>query len=69
MAAAEEQEEGVVACLGSDGPRLRVCRLLATVTGGLTAAGVDGPPDQAREHPGDEGAQRALVQPSRSRHE
>ena len=106
VAAAEEQEEGVVALLGGGGPRLGVRRLLAAVTGGLAAAGVDeppgrdrrqprarvarrvlgphpqrlqqrllqrvlggievlAPPDQAREHPRDEGAQRALVQPSR----
>ena len=112
VAAAEEQEEGVVALLGSaaplhgGGPRLGVRRLLAAVTGGLAAAGVDeppgrdrrqprarvarrvlgphpqrlqqrllqrvlggieilAPPDQACEHPRDEGSQRALVQPSR----
>jgi hypothetical protein len=103
VAAAEEQEEGVVALLGGGWPRLGVRRLLAAVTGGLAAAGVDeppggdgrqpglpvawrvlgphpqrlqqrllqrvlsgievlAPPDQAREHPRDEGAQRALVQ-------
>jgi len=104
VAAAEEQEKGVVALL--DGARLRlgVRRLLAAVTSGLAAAGVDetpgrdrcqprarvarlvlgphpqrlqhrllqrvlggievlAPPDQAREHPRDEGAQRALIQP------
>ena len=106
VAAAEEQEEGVVALLGGGRPRLGVRRLLAAVAGGLAAAGVDeppgrdrhqprarvarrvpgphpqrleqrllqrvlggievlAPPDQAREHPRDEGAQRALVQPSR----
>jgi hypothetical protein len=106
VAAAKEQEEGVVALLGGAGPRLGAHRLLATVTGGLTATGVDEPPgrhrrqpcalvarrvlgphpqrrqqgllqrvlggievlaplDQAREHPWDESAQRALVQPSR----
>ena len=89
------------------GRRLGVRRLLAAVTGGLAAAGVDEPPgrdrrqprarvarrvlgpdpqrleqrllqrvlggvevlaapDQAREHPRDEGAQRALVQPAAS---
>ena len=104
VAAAEEQEEGVVTLLGSGGPRLGVRRLLAALPGGLAAAGVDeppgrdrrqprarvarrvpgphpqrlhqrllqrvlggievlAPPDQAREHPRDEGAQRALVQP------
>ena len=106
VTAAEEQEEGVVAVLGGGRLRLRVRRLLAAVTGGLAAAGVDEPPrrdrgqprarvvrrvlgphperlqqrllervlggvevlapaDQAREHPGDEDAQRALVQPLR----
>ena len=107
MAAAEEQEEGVVALLGAGGgARLGVRHLLAALTGGLAAAGVDeppgrdrrqprarvarrvlgphpqrleqrllqrvlggvevlAPPDQAREHPRDEGAQGALVQRSR----
>ena len=109
MAAAEKQEEGVVALFGDERParpRLGVCRLLAAVAGRLAAAGVDeppgrdrhqprarvarrvlgphsqrlqqrllqrilsgievlAPPDQAREHPRDESAQRALVQPSR----
>ena len=37
-------------------------RLLQRVLGGIE---VLAPPDQAREHPRDEGAQRALVQPSR----
>ncbi len=37
-------------------------RLLQRVLSGIE---VLAPPDQAREHPGDEGAQRALVQPSR----
>ena len=105
MAAAEEQEEGVVALLGGGGLRLRVRRLLAAVPGDLAAVGVDepprrdrgqprarvarrvlgphpqrlqqrllqrvlggievlAPPHQAREHPRDEGAQHALVQPS-----
>ena len=36
-------------------------RLLQRVLGGVE---VLAPPDQAREHPRDEGAQRALVQPS-----
>ena len=108
MAAAEEQEEGVVAFLGGGGPRLGVRRSLAAVTGGLAAAGVDepprrdrrqprgrvarrmlwphpqrfqerllqrvlggvevlAPPDQAREHPWDEGAQRALVRVASAR--
>ena len=103
VAAAEEQEQGVVALL--DGARIRlrlgVRRLLAAPAGGLAAAGVDeppgrdrrqprarvarrvlgphpqrlqqrllqrvlsgievlAPPDQAREHARDEGAQRAL---------
>src|ERR687893_1895268 len=106
MAAAEEQEQGVVAVLCGGGPRLGVRRLLAAEAGGLAAAGVDeppgrdrrqprarvarrvlgphpqrlqqrllqrvlggievlAPPDQARKHPGDEGAERALVQRSR----
>jgi hypothetical protein len=106
MAAAEEQDEGVVALLGGGRPRLGVHRLLAALAGHLAAARVDEPPgrdrrqprarvarrvlgphaqrlqqrllqrvlggievlaapDQAREHPRDEGAQRALVQPSR----
>ena len=106
MAAAEEQEEGVVALLRGGGRWLGVRRVFAAVAGGLAAAGVDeppdrdhrqprarvarrllgphpqrlqqrllqrvlggvevlAPPDQAREHPWDEGAQRALVQPSR----
>ena len=37
-------------------------RLLQRVLGGVE---VLAPPDQAREHPRDEDAQRALVQPSR----
>jgi hypothetical protein len=106
MAAAEQQEEGVVGRLGGGGPRFGVRRLLAAPTGSLAAAGVDqspgrdrrqprarvarrvlgpypqrleqrllqrvlrcievlAPPDQAREHPRDENAQRALVEPSR----
>ena len=107
VAAAEEQEEGVVALVrDGSGRRLRVLLLLAAPAGGLAAARVDeppgrhrgqpgariarrmigpdperlqqrllqrvlggievlAPPDQAREHPRDEGAQRALVQPSR----
>jgi hypothetical protein len=106
VAAAKEQEEGVVALLAGGGPRLGVCRLLPALPGGLAAAGVDepprrhcgqpcvrvvrrvlgphpqrlqqrllqrilrgievlAPPDQPREHPRHERAQRALVQPSR----
>ena len=106
MAAAEEQEEGVVALLGGGRPGLGVRHLLAALTGGLAAAGVDEPPgrhrrqprplvtrrvlgprpkrvqhrllqrvlggievlaspDQAREHPRDEGAECTLVQSAR----
>ena len=108
VAAAEEQEERVVALHGRRParPRLGVRRLLAAMAGGLAAAGVDEPPgrdrrqprarvarrvlgphpqrlqqrllqrvlggievlaapDQTREHPRDESAQRALVQRSR----
>jgi hypothetical protein len=108
MAAAEEEEEGVVPLLGSRPGRrlLRVRRLLAAPPGGLAAAGVDepagrdrrqprarvarrvlgphpqrlqqrllervlgrievlAPPDQAREHPGDESAEHALVHRAR----
>ena len=46
--------------LGPDPQRLQQ-RLLERVLGGVE---VLAPPDQAREHPRDEGAQRALVQPS-----
>src|SRR6185437_16836069 len=44
LAAAEEQEECVVAVLGGGGPWLRVRLLLAAVPGDLAAAGVDEPP-------------------------
>ena len=108
MAAAEEQEEGVVSGLRGGRLRLRpfVQRALASAAGGFAAARVDQPPgrdrvqprvgvlwgvlgpdaqrfherllqrvlgsvevfaaaDQTRQHPGDEGAQRALVPPVR----
>ena len=46
-AAAEEQEEGVVALLGGARPRLGVGHLLAAGAGGLAAAGVDEPPGRS----------------------
>ena len=107
MAAAEEQEEGVVSGLGS-GRRLRpfVQRVLTAAAGGIAAARIDQTPgrdrrqprtrvlrralgpdaqclherllqrvlggvevlaaaDQPREHPGDKGAQLALLHPVR----
>jgi hypothetical protein len=63
MAAAEEQEEGVVALLGDDRPgrpRLGVCRLLAAVAGGLAAARVDEPPGRDRRQPRARVARRVL---------
>ena len=54
VAAAEEQEERVVALLGDDRParpRLIVRRLLAAVAGGLAAAGVDEPAGRDRRQP------------------
>jgi hypothetical protein len=57
VATAEEQEQGVVALLrgvafvAGGGPRLGVRRLLAAVTGGLAAAGVDEPPRRDRRQP------------------
>jgi hypothetical protein len=52
MAAAEQQEERVVALLvGSGGPRLGVRRLLAAVTGGFAAAEVDEPPGRDGRQP------------------
>ena len=60
MSAAEEQEEGVVAPLGGGGPRLGVRRLLAAVTGGLAAAGIDEPPGRDRRQPRARVARRVL---------
>ena len=60
VAAAEEQEEGVVALLGFDGPRLGVRLLLAAVAGGLAAAGVDEPPGRHRRQPRARVARRVL---------
>jgi hypothetical protein len=54
MAAAEEDEEGVVALrdrIGPARPRLGVHRLLPPVAGGLAAAGVDEPPGRDRVEP------------------
>ena len=60
VAAAEEQEEGVVALLGGGRPRLGVRRLLAALTGGLAAAGVDEPPGRDRRQPRARVARRVL---------
>ena len=51
MAAAEEQEECVVALFGGGGRRLGVRHLLAAVSSGLAAAGVDEPPGRDRGKP------------------
>ena len=63
MAAAEEQEEGVVALLADEKParpRLGVCRLLAAAAGGLAAASVDEPPGRDRRQPRARVARRVL---------
>jgi len=60
VAAAEQQEEGVVALFGRGGSRLGVRRLLATLAGGLAAAGVDEPPDRDRRQPRARVARRVL---------
>ena len=61
VTAAEEQEEGVVALLlGGGGPRLGVRLLLAAVTGGLAAAGVDEPPGRDLPQPRGRVARRVL---------
>src|SRR6185312_10235123 len=51
LAAAEEQEEGIVAVLGGGGPWLRMRLLLAPVPGDLAAVGVDEPPGRDRRQP------------------
>src|SRR6266498_936282 len=60
VAAAKEQEEGVVALFAGGRPRLGVRRLLAAVTGGLAAAGVDEPPGRDRRQPRARVARRVL---------
>ena len=51
MAAAEEQKEGVVPVLGGAGRWLGLRDLLAALTGGLAAAGIDEPPGRDRRQP------------------
>jgi hypothetical protein len=60
VTAAEEQEERVVALLRGARSRLHVCLLLAAVTGGLAAAGVDEPPRRHRAQPRARVARRVL---------
>jgi hypothetical protein len=57
---AEEQEQGVVALLRGGRPRLCVRRLLAALSGGLAAAGVDEPPGRDRRQPRARVARRVL---------
>ncbi|MDX6255068.1 MAG: hypothetical protein QOJ11_1402 [Frankiales bacterium] len=64
VAAAEEQKEGVVALLGGGRPRQGVRCLLAAVTGGLTAAGVDEPSGRDRGQPRPRVARRVLGPPA-----
>jgi len=60
VAAAEQQEEGVVALLRGDRTRLRVLGLLAALPGGVAAAGVHEPPGRDRLQPRARVARRVL---------